>query len=242
MLRLKGVSTAAGDRTIIGNVSLDLRLGETLVLFGPNGSGKSTLLRAIMGLSPCRLLGGTIVLGGRDITALPASGRAAAGIGIMFQHPPKIYGVTLRQIAGMLAPDGAALGDLAAALRLEPFLDRDLNVDLSGGETKRAELLQVLLQRPRVLLLDEPESGVDVENISLMGSLLDRYMRESGCATLVITHTGHMLDYIRADRGCVMVGGAVHCAGEPRALLREIRKHGYEKCRECECGTPNAKT
>jgi len=235
MLRVEHLTVEAGGRLILNDVSLAVEKGETVVLFGPNGSGKSTFIKAIMNLSGYDRVSGVVTLDGIALTGEPVSVRAKAGLGIMFQHPARIYGIKLSQMAGLLTGDPGEVAARAEELHVTSFLGQDLNVNLSGGEMKRVELFQLLLQKPKMLLLDEPESGVDVENISLMGTLLNDYLKRTSCGCLIITHTGHILDYIDASRACVMTEGRLSCHGRPKVILAEIRKYGYERCRECRC-------
>jgi Fe-S cluster assembly ATP-binding protein len=233
ILQIKDLSVEVGSKRILNKVNLNIEEHSTMVLFGPNGSGKSTLIKAIMGFGGYRIVEGDIIFEGRSIKDLPIEERAHLGIGVMFQHPPKIRGVRLDQIANFLTKDSEHIRSLSKHLNLTHILTRDLNLDLSGGEMKRSELFQVILQKPRVLFLDEPESGVDIENISIMGRILDAFLKETRPSCLAITHTGYILDYIDAKMGCVMMEGHLYCSGHPREIFESIKKFGYEKCKEC---------
>lgn len=233
MLEVNNLSVAAQDKLIIENISLVIKKGEIAMLFGPNGSGKSTLIKTIMGLGGLSIKSGQIVYNGSTINELGIEERVRLGIGIMYQHPPKIRGVKLHQIARFLSKDEKKIKDLADKLSLTNHLDRDINLDFSGGEMKRSELFQVLLQNPDLLLLDEPESGVDLENISIMGSVLNEYLQQPGKSAFIITHTGYILDYIPAKKGCMMIDGKFWCMGDPKEMFDNIRKQGYEKCQIC---------
>jgi Fe-S cluster assembly ATP-binding protein len=235
MLEIKNLRAGIQDKDIIKNISIILERGDVMVLFGPNGSGKSTLIKTVMGFGGYDLKGGEILFDSKDIKGLSIDKRVALGIGIMYQHPPKIRGVRLRQLAEFLSSDKDRIEQLAEELSLKDHLDREINMDFSGGEMKRAELFQILLQRPALLLLDEPESGVDIENISIMGKALNSYLKESRAQALIITHTGYILDYIDAVKSCVMVEGRISCSGKPRDIFKFIQEHGYDKCRECKC-------
>jgi Fe-S cluster assembly ATP-binding protein len=151
----------------------------------------------------------------------------------MFQNPPKITGVKLGQIARFLSQDEQKIQELAERLSLKNHLDRDINAGFSGGEMKRSELFQIIMQDPQMVLLDEPESGVDLENISIMGKALNDYLKQPGKSALMITHTGYILDYVKADNGCVMIEGELWCVGKPKEMFESIRKNGYGKCKEC---------
>lgn len=248
MLRIEGLIVAVGDRGILQGVDLEIHPGETHVLLGPNGSGKTTLLGAILGLARYRVAAGRIVFKGEDVTALPLHERVRRGIGLAFQRPPAVRGVRLQQLAELCRThadggqlwggDDIDLGALAARLEAGALLSRDVGVGFSGGEAKRSELLQLLAQRPALVLLDEPESGVDLPSIALVGAaintLLEKDRRRSRqAAGLIITHTGHILDYVPADRGHILVDGRIVCSGNPRELLEDVRRHGYGRCLEC---------
>jgi len=233
MLEIKDLSVEVAGKKIIRNINLNIDDSETMVLFGPNGSGKTTLIKAIMGFEGYHIKSGKIVFNGKDMNDSPIEQRVRERIGIMYQHPPKIRGVKLAQIANFLTSDKAKITRLAEKLSLREHLNRDVNLGFSGGEMKRSELLQVLLQEPRLLLLDEPESGVDLENISLMGEVLNDYLKQKDKSALIITHTGYILDYVKVKKGCVMIDGRFWCTGGPKEMFETIKKKGYEKCTEC---------
>ncbi len=228
------VTSEEGDE-ILKELSLTIKDGEIVIMFGPNGSGKSTLIKSIMGVSDYKIKEGDIFFDGKSIKNLPISERAKMGIGVMYQQPPEISGVKLYQIAKYLEENDDVIFDYAEKLNLKEFLDRDVNVDFSGGEKKRSELFQILLQKPKLLLLDEPESGVDIENISIMGKVLNEFFKKNGSSALIITHTGYILQYISAKRGCVLMNGKLCCSDEPEKIFQDIRKNGYEKCGKCKC-------
>jgi len=234
MLEVRNVSVDIGGNPVLKNIELSIAPGDVMVMFGPNGSGKSTLVKAIMGFGGYSLAGGSIMYKGRDLKAMRIDERVALGIGIMYQHPPKVRGVRLRQLSRFLCGDEKKIEDLTETLSLEDLVDRDINFDLSGGEMKRSELFQISLQEPDLLLLDEPESGVDIENISLMGKVLNGYLKKKERSALIITHTGYILDYVEARRGCLMIDGQLWCAGRPpKEMFEEIKNKGYGFCREC---------
>lgn len=242
MLTVDKLSVKAGEQLILDEVSLTIPAGETHILMGPNGSGKSTLLRAIMGLGDLEVISGRIIFQGRDVTKLSVDERARLGMGIAMQHSPSLPEVTLEGLAQVL-------GDryrndwrpLATALNCGYLLERGLNDRFSGGESKRAELFQLLIQRPQLLLVDEPESGVDLVNIAVVGKALHQLLKPGKIkhrehSGLIITHTGHILNYLNADQGYVLINGKLVCEGNPRDLFDEVSKHGFEGCVACaEC-------
>jgi len=233
MLNIVDLHVEAGGREILKGVNLTVKEGETSVLFGPNGSGKSTLLASIMGYSAITVTSGKIIFKGVDITYLPVDERAKMGIGMMMQRPPNIYGVKLGDLLRATADDPDTAIKEADKFRMERFMEREINVGFSGGEIKRSELLQLTAQSPDLLLLDEPESGVDLESIDLIGNkvhdLLEERKDSNGrhVSSLVITHTGQIMDYIGAKYGYVMKNGVIDRLGDPMELLKEIRLQGY---------------
>jgi len=242
MLEIKNLSVAVEGKEILHDVSLTIGTGETHVLFGPNGSGKTTLLMAIMGFPRYQVAKGNIIFKGKDITSLPLDERARLGIGISFQRPPVVRGVKTRDMVGASLrdkEDKGTIDSLAGRANLTEFLDREINYGFSGGEIKRSELMQLLAQKPELTLLDEPESGVDLENIALIGELINQLLEKDcpirfrRCMGLIITHTGHILDYVNARTGYVMCDGRIGCEGDPHEILKTIKEKGYEECIRC---------
>jgi Fe-S cluster assembly ATP-binding protein len=242
MLEIRDLSVAIEDRQILHDINLWVPVGETHALFGPNGSGKTSLLMAIMGFPRYRILKGTICFDGKDITDLPMDERARLGIGMSFQRPPTVRGVTTRAILEASAEkhgDGKTLARIVDSLNVEDLMDREVNHGFSGGEIKRSELLQLFAQSPRFVLLDEPESGVDLVNMALVGRITNQLLqkdlrRTRSRAGLIITHTGHILDYVHASKGYVMVDGTLRSEGNPLDVLDCIKYRGYEECVSCQ--------
>lgn len=245
MLKIKDLSVSVEGKEIIHDINMTIQTGETHVLFGPNGAGKSTLLMAIMGFPKYKVTKGSINFKDKDITNLSVDERARMGIGISFQRPPVVRGVkTSDMVAACLKGrgDGEEITKLAARADLQDFLDRDINYGFSGGEIKRSELMQLLAQKPELTLLDEPESGVDLVNIALIGEMMNDLLEkncpipERHCMGLIITHTGHILDYVNARTGYVMCDGTIGCVGDPHEMLATIREKGYNECINCYLG------
>ncbi len=245
MLSIEHLSVEVDDKRILNDVNMKINEGETHALFGPNGSGKSSLLFTIAGVPRYKVTGGKIYYKNKDITDAPMDERSKLGIGILFQHPPVIRGVKLRDMVrislesrGRKVTD-AEIDDLAKKLNLDTFLDRDVNMGFSGGEIKRSELLQLLGQRPDFVMLDEPDSGVDLVNIGLVGRTINELLEkekktiERQKSGLIITHFGNILDFVKADKAYVMMKGHVLCQGNSVELLEDIRKNGYGECMAC---------
>lgn len=231
MLEIRDLSVSVGHKLVLRDINLSLPEGELHVLMGPNGSGKSSLLAAIMGLPPFEVTGGVILYHGRDLAGLDLGERARLGIGMAYQRPPPIDGVTLRAFARALGAS-EKLEQEAGALDLAGFSSREMNVGFSGGEIKRWEVLKLFLQDPSLLLFDEPESGVDLEHVGAIGSAIDRLMQAHDAAGqarsgLVITHTGLILGHVRADCGHIIRDGRIIHSGDANEIFAHIRTNGY---------------
>ncbi|MFO7772620.1 MAG: ABC transporter ATP-binding protein [Dehalococcoidia bacterium] len=241
-LSIEQLAVEVEGREILHNIELEMKFGETHVLFGPNGSGKTTLLMAIMGFPRYRITRGKIIFRGEDITRLSVDERARLGIGMSFQRPPVVRGVKTRDMVAACFREQESeelIDQLAERADLADFLDREINYGFSGGEIKRSELMQLLAQKPALTLIDEPESGVDLVNIALIGELINSLLEkdcplvERKCMGLIITHTGHILDYVNARTGYVMCDGVIGCEGDPHEILATIREKGYQECISC---------
>ena len=249
MLQIEDLQVKLGGKEILKHIDLEIKPGETHILFGPNGSGKTSLLMTIMGYPQYEVVAGKIIFKGEEITNWPIDERARLGIGMSYQRPPTINGLKTRQMVGLCAKGEVDEEGLAERVNFDMFLDRDVNAGFSGGEIKRSELLQLMAQEPDLMLFDEPESGVDMENISLVGntiaSMLQRDLTSAGKKSkmqakldrtkmgLIITHTGYILDYVSADKGQVLYNGILSCVSNPREILDCIGKSGYKECVRC---------
>jgi len=247
MLEIKDLTVEVEGKEIIRDLTLNIERGEVHVLFGPNGCGKTTLLLAILGFPNYKVKKGRITFKGVDITDLPTNERVKLGMGISFQHPPEIRGVKLGDMVNIAQGRKEERIDedvIALAKRLNisaDFLNRDVNLGFSGGEVKRSEILQLLAQSPDFIMFDEPDSGVDVENIELIGEIMSELMERSKIpskrerAGLIITHSGFIMRYIKADRAHVMLDGRIACSGMPDEITKNIMAEGFERCVEL-CG------
>ena len=235
LLEIEDLHVVAGDREILKGVSLKLEEGETCALFGPNGSGKSTLLATIMGYGMTTVTSGKIFFKGKNITHMSVDQRSKLGIGMMMQRPPNVVGVTLGNLVAATAKNGKGVVGVEKEFKMQDFMDRDVNVGFSGGEIKRSELLQLTAQAPDFVMLDEPESGVDLENIGLIGKKVHEliYGKEGAdnggrkVSAFVITHTGQIMDYIGADKAYVLIHGKIAREGDANTILEDIKNNGY---------------
>ncbi len=249
MLQVEDLQVKIGDKEILKHIDLEIQMGETHILFGPNGSGKTSLLMTLMGYPQYRVTGGKIFFKGEDITNMPVDERASLGIGMSYQRPPTINGVKTRQMVEICAKGRMDAVALAEKVNFTEFLERDINAGFSGGEIKRSELLQLMAQNADLLLFDEPESGVDLENISLVGTTINKLLQRDFKINskksrkelhegrtkmgLIITHTGFILDYLTADKGQLLFDGRLTCSSNPQEIFQCISKVGYEECIRC---------
>ncbi len=235
VLEITDLYVSVENKEIIKGMNLIVGKGEIHVIFGPNGSGKSTLLNAIMKLPGYSIDKGEIKIKSKNIQDMTTDEIANMGIGMSFQHPPKIKGVTLQNFLNAINRS-EDLDDEIRALSMENFLERELNVGFSGGELKRAEVLKLYAQSPDLLLIDEPESGVDIENIAVISKAINKILQKEmpmnlrERSAIVITHTGHILNYIDADVGHVFMDGKIVCTGNPKSIMEDIKKLGFSGC------------
>jgi Fe-S cluster assembly ATP-binding protein len=240
MLKVEDLWVSVGDRKVLKGVSFSMNYGEINMLFGPNGAGKTTFMMTLMGFPRYKIEQGRIYFKGEDVTSKDLYERARLGLGVSFQRPPTVRGVTLKKIVDIISGrSGRENIDVDIdKLNLSGHLERGLNDGFSGGEMKRSELLQLMVQRPDLVLIDEPESGVDIENIALVGEAINSLLgkdkvKDPKRSAIIITHTGYILDFVNADKGYIIYDGNMLCRGNPRDILSEIKKYGYRRCAEC---------
>lgn len=240
-LIVEGLSAEAGGKPILDHVDLEVCSGEVHAVMGPNGSGKSTLAHALMGRPGTNVTAGRVTLDGRDLLELPSHARARAGLFLGLQQPIEVPGVGLEPLmAAALAGrtddwsppvDGlrARLAAEAGTVGFEPsLLDRAVNVELSGGERKRSEMVQLGALRPLFAVLDEIDSGLDVDALADVGRRLEAATDEWGLGVVVVTHFVRILRLLHADRVHVLVGGRIVESGGPE-LAEELERSGYAR-------------
>jgi Fe-S cluster assembly ATP-binding protein len=240
LLDIQNITVEVEGKKIIQHLSLTLPRGESYVLFGPNGSGKSTLINAVIGISNYQVTEGKIIFDGKEITHLPIDERIKMGISMTFQQPPEIKGIKLmdlfkfclkRKINEDLDPIHY---DLIERFKLTSFLDRNINVGFSGGERKRSEVIQMLFLKPKLLLLDEIDSGVDIESLRLISKEIQNYIKNTGTSALIVTHQGEILEHIATERACVLLNSTISCYKNSQDIYRTIKEVGFAKCIECQ--------
>jgi len=231
-LAVRDLQAALGDLAILKGMDLDVPYGEVHALMGPNGSGKSTFCHVLLGKAEYTATGSALV-GGAEVLGLPVDERARAGLFVGFQYPVDVPGVTLRELLqemGEATRGGSgywpAVEEAAARLGLVPFLERPVNEGLSGGEKKRSEMLQLLALRPRAVVLDEIDSGLDIDAVREVAAAVEG-LRGPGLGIVLITHYSRILRYIAVDRVHVMAAGRIVRSGG-MDLAAELEAGGYE--------------
>jgi Fe-S cluster assembly ATP-binding protein len=235
-LVIEGLRAAVGGKEILSGIDLRIGSGEVHAVMGPNGSGKSTLSHVLMGRPGYTVLGGSVRLDGVELLGLTPWERAQAGLFLAMQYPTEVDGVTLEvmleeALLARGAPAGSALARLATeagALEVDrAWFTRGLNVDMSGGEKKRNETLQLAVLQPRFAVLDEIDSGLDVDALRLVSGRVEAATHE-GLGVLAITHYRRLLDELQADVVHVFARGRIQESGGPE-LVGELEANGYER-------------
>ncbi len=243
MLSISKLRAEVGGKEILQGLTLDVPAGEVHAIMGPNGAGKSTLGYVLTGRDGYEVTGGGASLDGQDLLALTPNERAAKGVFLSFQYPLEIPGVPAltfiraamnaqRKAKGedeISAPDFLKLARAKAlSLKIDfEMLKRPLNVGFSGGEKKRMEIFQMAMLSPRFLILDETDSGLDIDALKIVADGVNA-MRGPERAMLVITHYQRLLEYIKPDRVHVLAGGRIVASGGPELAL-ELERDGYDK-------------
>jgi Fe-S cluster assembly ATP-binding protein len=234
-LVIEGLRAGVDGKEILKGIDLVVRSGEVHAVMGPNGSGKSTLSHVIMGRPGYEVLGGSVTLDGVDVLAMDTWERAQAGLFLALQYPTEVPGVTTEEVLeAAFAAGGRDTSGIPARVKAEAgrihfderFLGRDLNVDLSGGEKKRNETLQLGVLEPRIAILDELDSGLDVDALRDCSRRVEEATSEFGLGVLAITHYTRLLRELKVDRVHILVKGEIRHEGGPE-LADELEVAGY---------------
>lgn len=239
ILQINDLFAGLEEKELLHGISLNIKPGETHILMGPNGAGKSTLGHVIMGNPSYEVTSGQILFEGEDITELSADKRAKKGIFLSFQSPIEVPGITLSNFLRSVIesdPDRHAeilnfkdrLEENMKVLKMDPkYAKRDLNVGFSGGEKKKAEILQLLMLNPRLAILDETDSGLDVDAMKTILSGVERFQKDKTRAMIIITHNTKILEKVHFDKIHVLVDGKIAKSGGAE-IIDEINKSGFE--------------
>ena len=240
MLQINDLTVAVEDRELLHHVNLEIKRGETHVLMGPNGAGKSTLGNVLMGNPKYQVKGGTIHFLGKDITEESADKRAQDGIFLSFQEPLEVPGLALdsflnnavRKRRGNQVRIWNFMKEVDAAMKIlqmdASYKNRGLNVGFSGGEKKKTEILQMMLLKPELAILDETDSGLDVDAVRLVSAGIEEYRKNNDKGILVITHSTRILEQLHVDYTHIMVYGQIVATGDG-SLVDKINREGYKE-------------
>lgn len=240
LLEIQNLNVDIEKKHVLDGVSLSVNPGETHVLMGPNGAGKSTLGYTIMGNPRYSVSDGKIFFDGEDITELGTDKRAAKGIFLSFQNPLEVPGISLesfirtalQQKTGERVKLFQFQKQLKETMKLlnmeESYASRDLNVGFSGGEKKKSEILQLLMLSPKLAILDETDSGLDVDAVRTVSRGIEEYQKRMNGALIIITHSTKILESLHVDRTHVLVKGKIIKEGDG-SLVEQINKNGFEQ-------------
>ena len=239
LLDVQNISVSVEDKQVIKNLSLQINAGEVHVLMGPNGAGKSTLGNVLMGNPVYELTDGKIFFDGSDITEESVDKRAKSGIFLSFQNPLEIQGISLetfirsalQQKTGERVKLFQFQKELQANMKLlnmaDSYAKRDLNVGFSGGERKKSEILQLLMLKPKFAILDETDSGLDVDAVRTVSKGIEEYQKTQNGGLLIITHSTRILESLKVDYVHILVHGSIVKTGDS-SLIDEINENGFD--------------
>ena len=240
LLEIQGLHVNVGEKEILHGLDLTVGKGETHVIMGPNGAGKSTLGHAMMGNPAYEVTEGRVLFDGKDITEDSATDRAKAGMFLSFQNPIEVPGISLsnfiRNALDQRTGKRARLWEFRKSLEKKmsllgmdkSYADRDLNVGFSGGEKKKAEILQMLMLNPSLAILDETDSGLDVDAVRIVSEGVHEFQNTTDGSLVIITHSTRILEALKVDYTHILVDGRIVKTGGPE-LVDEINRGGFEK-------------
>lgn len=241
MLEVKDLHVSVEGKELLKGVDLGVDHKEIVAVMGHNASGKTTLALTLMGFPQYKVTSGEVAFEGRDVTYQTIDERARLGIALAFQAPPAIRGIKLGDIislAGGVNPWTPKPGDdvelakkMLEGVDLDPSLyaTREVNVGFSGGERKRSELAQIFAMKPKLMILDEPDSGVDIDSLKVVGNSLKDYFEKNDCSVMIITHHRYILQYLKPNRVHIMSGGRIVITGSYDDLVERIESIGYDQ-------------
>jgi len=231
LLKIEKLKVQANKKEILKGVNLQIKEGEIQTLLGPNASGKTSLANVILGNPKYNISQGKIFFGGKEITKFPPEKRVKLGMALAWQSPPAIKGVKLSQLLRKISKvtQVRPVSELGKEL-----LEREINLDFSGGEKKISEVLQVLALNPKLVIFDEIDSGLDIKRLELCAKIIKKELIDKKVSVLFITHWGQILQFLKPDLTNVMLGGKIICKSpDYKKVLMVIKKYGYEKCKRC---------
>lgn len=230
-LKIENLRVKANSKEILKGINLEIMPGQVQALLGPNGSGKSVLGQTILGSPKYKVTDGKIFFRRKEITKFSPEERVKLGMALVWQSPPTIKGVKLSELLKKISK---VAKDRPLSFS-KGLLEREVNVDFSGGEKKTSELLQILALKPKFVIFDEIDSGLDIKRLQIVAKIIKKELIQKKVSILLITHWGQILHYLKPSLTNVMVGGKIICKEKNfKKVLRIIKKYGYEKCKKCK--------
>jgi Fe-S cluster assembly ATP-binding protein len=227
LLSIKNLTVEVDGIEVIKNLDFDMTKGEVIALLGPNASGKTTLASVIAGDPRYKIKKGEIKFNGKSINKLKIEERVDLGIVLSYQNPPVIEGLKLSDFLEEISRN-------KNSYIIEKLLNRDVNKGFSGGEKKMSELMQLTSLKPKLVILDEVDSGLDIKKVGEVAEVINKYFINKGIAVLIITHHGEILDLLKPNSASIMIDGLIVGRNEDyKNVLKTIKKFDYEKCRKC---------
>jgi len=235
MLELKNIWVNAGNQKVLNGINLKIGKGETHILLGPNASGKSTLAKTIMGFSQFKVVKGRIIFESKEIQKLKTWERAKLGLFLVFQQPPSVKDITLNELLELISKQTNSNNKKIEKIfpNISGLEKRKLNVSFSGGEQKVSELIQLMSVKPKFVIFDEIDSGLDIVMLKKISRAVRNYLTENHITSLFITHRGDIMKYLNPDTAHVLLDGKIACSGDWKNVWKTVKKYGYEKCRKC---------
>ena len=228
LLKVENLWSKGDSGEILKGINLEIGFGEIQALLGPNASGKSTLAQVILGNPKYKIIKGKIYFLGRDVTRFSPERRAKLGMALVWQMPPTIKGVKLSALLEKISRKKIKTAEG------KELLEREINVDFSGGERKISEILQIIALKPRLVIFDEIDSGLDIKKIEIVAKIIKKELLFKKVAILIITHSGQILKFLKPAFTNVLVEGKIICKEKNyKKVLKVIKKYGYEKCKKC---------
>ena len=257
MLKIKNLKLEKDNKEILKGIDLEIKKGEVQALLGPNASGKSTFVQVIAGNPKFKSAKGKIFLNGKEISKLSPEKRVKLGLVLSWQNPPAIKGVKFSNLLKKISKSASlstslrggttkqsrySMENLGLPRRPDLFVkrsgllamtNREINVDFSGGEKKISELLQILSLKPKLVIFDEIDSGLDLKKVEMVAKIIKKDLIDKKVSVLIITHSGEILKFLKPKKVNIMIAGKIVCQGKNyRQVLKTIKKYGYEKCKK----------
>lgn len=227
-LKIEKLKVRAEGKEILRGINLEVKKNQIHALLGPNASGKSTLAQVILGNPKYKITQGKIIFERKKINKISPEKRIKLGIALAWQSPPPLKGITLSHLLEKISRKKINFE------KIKYLLNREVNVNFSGGEKKLSEIFQVISLNPKLAILDEIDSGLDIKKIEEVSKIIKKELIEKGVSIIIITHHGGILHYLKPNLVSILVDGRIICQSKDyKKVLRTIKKYGYEKCHKC---------